>query len=128
MPMKKYLVETEQGYLALMKPQKCFVFQMKGGVTNSDDYLARIEINHNSQYQVKGYDIDEETKIAKLIAITMRLRANDPGVINDSSEMALCTSSKKIVDSEGQVKTEIAFLSEKKCDEICFRRVLCSRI
>lgn len=101
------------GVFGVDETTKVLCIPDESGVTNSDDYLARIEINHNSQYQVKGYDIDEETKIAKLIAITMRLRANDPGVINDSSEMALCTSSKKIVDSEGQVKTEIAFLSEK---------------
>lgn len=101
------------GVFGVNETTKVLCIPDENGITDLEDYLARIEINHNSQYQVKGYDLDEETKIAKLIAITMRLRANEPGVINDSSELAVCTSCKQIIDSNGEVKTEVSFLSEK---------------
>lgn len=102
------------GVFGVDETTKVLCIPDENGVTVSDDYLARIEINHKSQYRVKGYDIDEKTKIAKLIAITMRLRADEPGAINDSSKMAVCTSYKMIVDSSGETKTEVSFLSEKK--------------
>lgn len=84
------------------------------GVTCDEDYLASVELNHNGIYAVKGYDQEASTENARLIVITTRLRAFDPGNINNRSHIAILNDIIYSLDEEGDTVPSLEFLSENK--------------
>ncbi len=82
-------------------------------VSSEDDYLAKIDMTSNGKEEtIKGYDIDEDTHIAKIVVLSVNLQAGAAGNITDKP--AVAESVTKVLDENGDVRTKVKFWSEGK--------------
>ena len=82
-------------------------------VSSEDDYLAKIDMTSNGKEEsIKGYDIDEDTHIAKIVVLSVNLQAGAAGNITDKP--AVAESVTKVSDENGDVRTKVKFWSEGK--------------
>lgn len=67
---------------------------------SEDDLLTAVEMNNGQLYEVKAYDRDDDTHMARLIAVTMTMKSGTKGLINTSSKVGMVQSCVYTLDEE----------------------------
>ena len=80
---------------------------------SDDDYLAKIDMTSNGKEEsIKGYDIDEESSVARLVVVSVNLQAGVAGNITD--KLAVAEKVTKVADENGDIRTKVKYWSEGK--------------
>ena len=74
----------------------------------NEDYFTTIDLKNGQKYAIVGYDIDEDTKIAKAAVIVEDMVIDTAGVITKSTKGALVEKLKTVYDeAEGELLYEV---------------------
>ena len=74
----------------------------------NEDYFTTIDLKNGQKYTIVGYDIDEDTKVAKAAVIVEDMVIDTAGVITKSTKGALVEKLKTVYDeAEGELLYEV---------------------
>ena len=96
---------------------KTAIFCMPTNDAADEDYFTKITLNSGIAYDLSGYEIDEETQVAKAAVIRQEMIADQPGKISNAKDIVLVNKLTSRLEGDSQVLILNGYLDGKEISE-----------
>ena len=94
------------------------IFCMPTNNATDEDYFTKITLDSGIEYDLSGFEIDEETQVAKAAVIRQEMVADQPGKISNAKDIMLVQKLKSRLEGDGQVLILNGYMDGKEINEI----------
>ena len=81
------------------------VFCMPTNDAEDEDYFTKVTLDSGIDYDICGFEIDEDTQVAKAVVIRQEMISDQPGKISNAKEIAIVNKLVSRLEGDGQVLT-----------------------
>lgn len=93
------------------------VFCMPTNDADAEDYFTKVTLDSGVDYDISGYDIDEETQVAKAAVIRQEMIADQPGKISNAKEIAIVNKLVSRAEGDGQALILNCYMDGKEINK-----------
>ena len=93
------------------------IFCMPTNDAADEDYFTKITLDSGIEYDLSGYEIDEETQVAKAAVIRQEMIADQPGKVSNAKDIVLVNKLISRLEGDGQVLVLNGYMDGKEINE-----------